>query len=120
GPASGLPTAAPLPLPQPQPPEGPPPPEPGLSAADRARLTEARRVAAQWVVLRVSTEPSHAAEVSAALERLGGVISTTNPGVDFLRLTMPTDQVERAAALPHLTGVDIEQVITPHQTRPTG
>lgn len=120
GQLNGLPTAAPLPLPRPQPPEGPAPPEPGLDAEDRALLTEARRVGAQWVILLVTTEPARTAEVSAALEQLGGVIGTTNPDVDHLRLTMPTDQVERAAALPGITGLDIEQVISPHNPRPTG
>ncbi|MGH4025873.1 MAG: hypothetical protein ACRDRV_14955 [Pseudonocardiaceae bacterium] len=120
GPVTGLPTAAPLPLPRPQPPGGPAAPEPGLSAKDRALLTEARRVGAQWVVLLVSTEPARTAEVSAALERLGGVIGTTSPGVDYLRLTMPTGQVGRATTLPHVTALDIEQIITPHKPRPTG
>lgn len=119
-PPSGLPTAAPLPLPQPQPPGGPTPPTPGLSPQDRALLTEARRVGARWVVLLVTTEPAHTAQVSAELERLGGVLGTTSPDVNYLRLTMPTGQVTRAAALPAITGVDIEQIISPHKPRPTG
>lgn len=130
GQPTGLPTAAPLPLPRPQPPGGPTPPAPGLGARDRALLTEARRVGARWVVLVVSTDPAHTAEVSAALEQLGGVLGTTNPGTTnpgstspgstSLRLTMPTDQVGRAAALPAVTALDVEQVISPHNPRPTG
>ena len=120
GPATGLPTAAPLPLPRPLPPDGPTPPEPGLGAEDRALLTKARRVGAQWVILLVTTEPPRTAEVSAGLEQLGGVIGTPTPGVDYLRLTMPTDQVHRAAALPGVTALDVEQIINPHNPRPTG
>lgn len=112
--------AAPLPLPEPQPPTGPTRAEPGLGTEDQAKLTEARRVGARWVVLLVVTEPARTAEVSAELEQLGGVLGTTSPDVDSLRLTMPTDQVERAATLPGISAVDVEQVVAPNNPRPTG
>lgn len=112
--------APPLPLPEPLPPTGPTRAEPGLGTEDQAKLTQARRVGARWVILLVVTEPARTAEVSAELEQLGGVLGTTSPDVDSLRLTMPTDQVERAAALPGISAVDVEQVVAPNYPRPTG
>ncbi|MGH3903547.1 MAG: hypothetical protein ACRDTE_05060 [Pseudonocardiaceae bacterium] len=119
-PAMTTPEIPPLPLPEPLPPTGPTRVEPGLGTEDLARLTEARRVGARWVVLLVVTEPARTAEVSAELEQLGGVLGTTSPDVESLRLTMPTDQVERAAALPGISAVDVEQVVAPNYPRPTG
>lgn len=112
-------SAPPLPLPQPQPPTGPVRPEPGLGAEDRARLADARRVGAQWVVLLVAPEPDRTDEAVAGLEELGGVLGTSSPAAGLLRLTMPTANVEQAAALPMLTAVDIEQVIPPNYPRTT-
>ncbi|MGH4013372.1 MAG: hypothetical protein ACRDSL_05450 [Pseudonocardiaceae bacterium] len=114
------PSAAPLPLPQPQPPTGPARPEPGLNAEDRALLAEARRVRAQWVVLLVAPEPGRTDEAVAGLEELGGVLGTGGPGAGLLRLTMPTGNVEQAAALPAVTAIDVEQVVPSHHPRPTG
>ncbi len=112
--------APPLPLPEPLPPTGPTRAEPGLGTEDQAMLTEARRIGARWVVLLVVTEPARTEEVSAELEQLGGVLGTTSPDVDSRRLTMPTDQVERAASLPGISAVDVEQVVAPNYPRPTG
>lgn len=108
----------PLPLPQPVPPGGPVPPEPGLDAEDRELLLQAYRVGAQWVILLVATEPDRTDEATAGLEELGGVIGTAGPGGGYLRLTMPTGNVERAAALPDVTAVDVEQIVPPTSPRP--
>lgn len=113
-------SAAPLPLPQPVPPEGPVTPEPGLGTQDRALLAEARRVGAQWVILLVATDPDGTAEATAGLEELGGVLGTAGPGGGYLRVTMPTDNVERVVDLPKVTAVDVEQVISPDSARPHG
>lgn len=121
GTAPSLPAAAPLPLPlpQPQPSTGPPRPEPGLGAQDRARLLQARRVGAPWVVLLVSTTSDGTSGVAAGIQHLGGVLGT-NPGPGFLRATVPTGNVEQVAALPGVEGITVEQVIPPNTTHPTG
>ncbi|MGH3939180.1 MAG: hypothetical protein ACRDTG_11205 [Pseudonocardiaceae bacterium] len=113
-------TAAPLPLPQPVPPEGPVAPEPGLGTQDRALLIEARRIRAPWVILLVAPAPESADQAAAELEELGGVLGTAGPGGGNLRVTMPTDNVERVADLPTVTAVDVEQVIPPDSARPHG
>lgn len=119
-PASTNSSAAPLPLPQPVPPEGPVVPEPGLGTQDRALLTEARRVGAPWVILLVAPAPNSTDEATAGLEELGGVLGTAGPGGGNLRVTMPTDNVERVVDLPTVTAVDVEQVIPPDSARPHG
>lgn len=112
--------APPLPLPQPVPPGGPARPEPGLGSQDLALLAEARRVQAQWVILLVATAPNGTDEATAGLTDLGGVLGTAGPGEGSLRVTMPTDNVERAASLPTVTAVDVEQIIPPDSARPNG
>ncbi|MGH3794962.1 MAG: hypothetical protein ACRDSP_08740 [Pseudonocardiaceae bacterium] len=116
--APSLPAAPPLPLPHPET-TGPLQPEPGLGAAAQGRLTEARRVGAPWVVLLVSVVPNRSNDIAAGLRGLGAVLGIS-PGPGYLRATVPTGNVERAAALPGVTGVDIEQVIPPNSPRPTG
>ncbi len=118
--ATAQPPAAPLPLPQPQPTTGPSRPKPGLDDRDRALLAQARRTGAQWVVLLVATAPDRGAEAAAQLEQLDGVIGTSSPGPGYLRVTMPTVNVEQAAALSAITALDVEQVVPPHNPRPTG
>lgn len=118
--ATALPPAAPLPLPQPQPTTGPVLPRPGLDDQDRALLAQARRTGAQWVVLLVATASDRGAEAAAQLEQLDGVIGSNSPGPGYLRVTMPTVNVERAAALPAVTAVDVEQVVPPHPPGPPG
>lgn len=113
-------TAAPLPLPQPVPPGGPVPPEPGLGPQDRALIVQARGVGAQWVVLLVAPAPNRTDEAARELEELGGVLGTAGPGGGLLRLTMPTEGVERAAALPAVAALDVEQIISPDSARPHG
>ncbi|MGQ0776374.1 MAG: hypothetical protein ACT4NY_18430 [Pseudonocardiales bacterium] len=112
--------APPLPLPRPQPPGGPARPEPGLGTQDLALLAEARRIGAQWVILLVAPAPNSTDEAVAGLEELGGVLGTAGPGGGNLRVTMPTDNVERVVDLPTVTAVDIEQVISPDSARPHG
>lgn len=112
--------APPLPLPRPVPPEGLVVREPGLGSQDRALLIEARRVGALWVVLLVAPAPESTDEATAGLEELGGVLGTAGPGGGYLRVTMPTDNVERVVDLPKVTAVDVEQVISPNSARPHG
>ncbi|MFN2494513.1 MAG: hypothetical protein ABR608_01185 [Pseudonocardiaceae bacterium] len=118
--ATGFAPAPPLPLPQPQPPTGPVHPEPGLDDEDRAQLAQARRIGAQWVVLLVAIAPERGAEATAQIEELGGVVGTSSPGPGYLRVTMPTVNVERTVGLPAVTAVDVDQVVDPHSPRPTG
>ncbi|MFN2497074.1 MAG: hypothetical protein ABR608_14395 [Pseudonocardiaceae bacterium] len=89
-----------------------------------ALLAQARRSGQPVVILLVATEPAHTAEAIAGLEELGGIVGTGGPAADHplghLQISMPTENVERAAALPAVTAVDIAQLIPQNQPRPQG
>jgi hypothetical protein len=102
-----------------------------LDRDSRALLAQARRSGAPVVILLVAIEPDRAAQAIAGLEELGGIgleelggIVGTAPTADYpvghLRVSMPTENVERAAALPAVTAVDIDQLIPRNQPRPQG
>ena len=101
----------------------PTPPEVALDRDSRALLAQARRSGAPVVILLVAIEPDRAAQAIAGLEELGGIVGTA-PTADYpvghLRVSMPTENVERAAALPAVTAVDIDQLIPRNQPRPQG
>ena len=107
-------------------PSAPAPPEVTLNRENRALLAQARRSGQPVVILLVATEPGRTAEAAAGLEELGGIVGlggtvgTGGPGAGYLRVSMPTENVERAAALPAVTAVDIDQLIPRDNPRPQG
>ena len=102
----------------------PTPPEVALDRDSRALLAQARRSGAPVVILLVAIEPDRAAQAIAGLEELGGIVGTGPPAaghpVGHLRVSMPTENVERAGALPAVTAVDVDQLIPRNQPRPQG
>ncbi|MDQ3990347.1 MAG: hypothetical protein M3291_14355 [Actinomycetota bacterium] len=111
----------------PAPPGSPPAPAPPEVTLDRdslALLAQARRSGQPVVILLVATEPDRTAEALAGLEELGGIVGTGPPAaghpVGHLRVSMPTENVERAGALPAVTAVDVDQLIPRNQPRPQG
>ena len=107
-------------------PPAPAPPEVALDRDNRALLAQARRSGQPVVILLVATEPGRTAEAAAGLEELGGIVGlgriaeTGGPGAGCLRVSLPTENVERAAALPAVTAVDIDQLIPRDNPRPQG
>jgi len=81
-----------------------------VERSNRLLLAKARRIDAPVVVLHVVAEPERTAEAIAGLEALGGVLGASELSAGSLRLSMPTENVERAAALPAVTSMTIEQV----------
>ncbi|MDQ4032351.1 MAG: hypothetical protein M3332_08830 [Actinomycetota bacterium] len=120
------PSVAPSSPPTPSAPAAPAPPEVALDRYNRALLAQARRSGQPVVILRVATEPGRTAEAIAGLEELGGIVGLAGtagvggPAADYLRVSIPTGNVERAAALPAVTAVDINQLIPRNSPRPQG
>jgi len=118
--APDLPGARPVPLPEPLPPATPVPSEVELDRENRALLAQARRSGQPVVILLVAAEPGRTAQAAAGLEELGGIISAREPAEGYLRVSMPTKHVEKAAALPAVRAVDIDRLIPRDQPRPLG
>ncbi|MDQ3886744.1 MAG: hypothetical protein M3308_07000, partial [Actinomycetota bacterium] len=98
----------------------PTPSEVTLDRDSRALLAQARRSGQPVVILLVATEPDRTAEATVGLEALGGIVGTYRPAAGYLRVSMPTRNVERAAALPAVTAVEIDQLIPRDHPRPQG
>ena len=112
--------AAPSPSAAPSSPPAPAPPEATLDQDNRALLAQARRSRQPVVILLVAIEPDRIAETTAGLEELGGIVGASGPTAGCLRVSLPTENVERAAALPAVTAVDIDQLIPRDNPRPQG
>ena len=112
------------PTPAPGSPLTPAPPEVALDRDNRALLAQARRSGQPVVILLVTTELGRTAEATAGLEELGGIVGSGGPTAGYpvghLRVSLPTENVERAAALPAVTAVDIDRLIPRNYPRPQG
>lgn len=117
-PASVAPDLPGSPVPLPEPPATAS--EVELDRENRALLAQARRSGQPVVILLVATEPGQRAEAAAGLEELGGIISAHQPAAGYLRVSMPTRHVEKAAALPAVRAVDIDRLIPRDHPRPLG
>lgn len=112
------PGSSPVPLPEPVPTAAPVPSEVNLDRENRALLAQARRSGQPVVILLVGTEPGQTAEAAVGLEELGAIISASEPAVGYLRVSIPTEHVEQAAALPAVSAVHIDQLIPRDKPRP--
>ncbi len=81
-----------------------------MERSNRLMLAKARRMNAPVVILHVVAEPGRTAEAIAGLEALGGILGASELSAGSLRLSMPTENVERAAALPAVASMTVEQV----------
>ena len=93
-------------------------PENRLSGRGRELLAEARAEGKATVTLLVAANPRAASSVAAALQGLGGTIRYRDDQLGYLRVMLPTSQVEAAAALNGVDAVDLDEVIPLDDPRP--
>lgn len=106
-------------------PPGTPPPTPpgagaGLDKQDRALLAEARADDEKRVTLLVAADEGASSAVASRLTALGGSVQASEGEVDYLRVSVPTSQVPKAAKLPGIAAVDLGEVIPLDDPRPEG
>ncbi|MEV0605833.1 S8 family serine peptidase [Polymorphospora rubra] len=82
-----------------------------LGAHDRALLAEARGKGEQTVVVIVTTEKGETKNVAAGLAKLGGKVAKQVDEVGYVRAQLPTSAVLRAAELPGVTAVDLNETV---------
>ena len=82
-----------------------------LGAHDAKLLSEARAKKAPTVTLIVATEKGEAGDVADGLTKLGGTVSQRQDRVGFVLAKVPTDRVLKAARLPGVSAVDLDEVI---------
>jgi subtilisin family serine protease len=92
----------------------------GLGNEDRARVAEAAASGKKTVTLLIAAEPGRLEEAAAELRALGGVVQADDPAVGYLKVAVPTANIERAAAVDAIAAVDVDGLIPLDDPRPHG
>jgi subtilisin family serine protease len=82
-----------------------------LDAHDAALLAEARAKGEQHVMLIVATDKGDAKDVATELTKLGGNVAKRYDSIGYVRARVPTGSVEKAAKLPGVAAVDLNESI---------
>ncbi|MEV4757661.1 S8 family serine peptidase [Micromonospora sp. NPDC049559] len=91
-----------------------------LGSHDAKLLNDAEAKGEPTVTLIVATDKARTKDVAAALGKLGGKISRRYDSVGYLLATVPTAQALKAAKLPGVTAVDLNDVVQLPDPRPAG
>ena len=89
-----------------------------LGAHDRELLAKAKATGEQRVTLIVAADKGATGKVAAELARLGGKIANRLDAVGYVRASVPTGAVQRAAAIPGVAAIDLDESIPVPRTRP--
>src|SRR5690606_39523054 len=82
-----------------------------LGSHDLDLLAEAEAKGEKEVMLIVATEKGEANDVAADLKKLGGKIAKQVDKVGYVRAQVPTSAVLRAAKLPGVEAIDLNETI---------
>ena len=82
-----------------------------LGAHDRELLAQAEAKGQKRVTILVATQKGQAAAVGAALAKLGATVGNRVDEVGYVRASVPTASVLRAASVPGIAAVDLNESI---------
>ena len=82
-----------------------------LGSRDAKLLAEAKAKGDRSVTLIVATDKGEADDVAAGLARLGGTVSRQFDSVGYLLAKVPTAAVTKAATLPGVTAIDLDEAV---------
>jgi subtilisin family serine protease len=91
-----------------------------LDKQDRALIAEAEQAGEADVTLLVAAEPGKVDAATAELKSLGAVVENTDREVDYLKVTLPRGQAEKAAKLKSVDAVDVDGLVAVDNPRPEG
>jgi subtilisin family serine protease len=89
-----------------------------LSSRGRELLAAARNQGQATVTLLVATNTGSASAVASALQGLGATIRYQEDQLGYVRVVIPTAQVEAAAAVVGVVAVDVDELIPVDNPRP--
>ncbi|WP_433265044.1 S8 family serine peptidase [Actinosynnema sp. CS-041913] len=92
----------------------------GLDKQDRERVNEAERAGRDNVTLLVAAEEGKLDSAVDDLKALGGVVESTERDVEYLKVSVPRDNAEKAAKLATVTAVDVDGLVALDNPRPEG
>ncbi|GIF46019.1 pre-peptidase [Asanoa ferruginea] len=90
-----------------------------LGSHDLDLLTQAKARGEKSVMLIIATDKGESADVAGALKKLGGTVAKRVDQVGYLRASVPTGSVLKAAKLPGVSAVDLNEVIPMPEPEPT-
>ena len=82
-----------------------------LDSHDADLLAQARAKGEQHVMLIVATDKGDAKEVATELTKLGGNVAKRYDSIGYVRARVPTGAVEKAANLPGVAAIDLNESI---------
>ncbi|GAA4436180.1 S8 family serine peptidase [Phytohabitans houttuyneae] len=82
-----------------------------LDAHDADLLAQAKAKGEQHVMLIVATDKGDAKDVATGLTKLGGSVAKRYDSIGYVRARVPTGAVEKAAKLPGVAAVDLNESI---------
>jgi len=91
-----------------------------LDKQDRALLVEAEQAGKADVTLLVAAEAGKVDAATSELKALGATVETTDREVDYLKVTLPREQAEKAAKLKSVDAVDVDGLVAVDNPRPEG
>lgn len=89
-----------------------------LGQHDRALLAKAERAGKKTVTVLVATQQRAAGSVAANLDQMGATVDYSNNDLGYVRAKVPVAQVEKAASIGEVTGVDLNENIPVPEIRP--
>jgi subtilisin family serine protease len=110
-PANAAPVQAPAPAPVADPATPKDAPTGELGSHDAELLAKAETSGARNVTLIISTDTGEASDVAAEIKKLGGTISQRYDKVGYVLASVPTAKVVKAAKLPGVSAVDLDEAI---------
>jgi len=91
-----------------------------LGAHDRELLAQAQAKGTKRVTVMITTDRGRTGAVADGLTKLGGTVATRYDQVGYLRASVPTDAVLRAAAVSGVAAVDLDETIKQPTPDPAG
>nr|WP_173042862.1 S8 family serine peptidase [Phytohabitans flavus] len=82
-----------------------------LDAHDADLLAQAKAKGEQHVMLIVATDDGDAKDVATEITKLGGSVAKQYDSIGYVRARVPTGSVEKAAKLPGVTAIDLNESI---------
>nr|WP_210769945.1 S8 family serine peptidase [Qaidamihabitans albus] len=101
-----------------------PPPQPGderqLDQEDRTLLAEAENAGKREITLLVAAQRGRADAAAGELRSIGGDVESADTKLDYLKVTVPIEQAERAPKLRSVEAVDVDGLIERDEPAPVG
>jgi subtilisin family serine protease len=92
----------------------------GLGEFDRANIAAAAAEGEKTVTLLIAAEPGQIQKAASGLKALGGVVQAQDKAVDYLKVDVPINRAEEAAAVDGIAAVDVDGLIPMDDPEPNG